>query len=66
MHERFRWLKTVRVDHEFAINQDPDLDRMLKNYFSRKSNQIDDKEYKKMKKNILEKYNSYFKGKPNQ
>ncbi len=66
MHERYRWLKLVRIDHEYSISTDPELEKMLKNYFSRRSNCLDEREQRKMIKSIFEKYNSYFKGKTTQ
>lgn len=66
MHERFRWIKYARTDSEFAITIDPDLEKTLKTYFSRKSNYIEEKEQRKLLKSIFEKYNSYFKGKTTQ
>eukprot|EP00347_Sterkiella_histriomuscorum_P020273 403338433 len=70
MHERFRWLKHIRVEHEYGMsglaNQDSELNQLLKNFISRSTNQVEDREQRKMMKVIMERYNNYFRGKPNQ
>lgn len=52
MQERHRWLKQIKIDHEYGIKQDPDLDRILKTFFSRSSNNIDEKEQRKLLKSF--------------
>jgi hypothetical protein len=66
MHDRYRWIKATGQEilgfNDFCHGADPDLDRMVRSYLSRKLSS-EDREYRKLLKSIQERYNSYFKGK---
>lgn len=61
MQERHRWLKHIRVDSELGIKQDPDMDKLLKSFFSRSTNHLEEREQRKILKTFTEKIQSYFK-----
>jgi hypothetical protein len=66
MHDRYRWVKakyeSVKAFGDVGNVEDVELDKMIKSFLSRKLSN-EDKEYRKILKNIQERYNSYFKGK---
>ena len=65
MHDRYRWVKSkyeqVKAYGDVGNVEDLDLDKLVKSFLSRKLSN-EDKEYRKILKNIQERYNSYFKG----
>lgn len=66
MHERHRWVKAsveeISGFNDFCHVADPDLDKMVRAFLSRKLS-CEDREYRRLLKSIQERYNSYFKGK---
>jgi hypothetical protein len=60
MHERHRWTRSGVSDADFGQCPDAELDRMVNLFLSRKLSG-EDREYRKVLKGILEKYNIYFK-----
>ena len=66
MHDRYRWVKAraeqVKGFGDIGVVDDLELDKQMKTFLSRKLSN-EDKEYRKVLKNIQERYNSYFKGK---
>ena len=66
MFERLRWIRAAEAQsnnfNDFCQCSDTELDKMVKCFLSRRL-QCEDREYRKLLKSILEKYNFHFKGK---
>lgn len=62
MHERLRWLKQIDISKEYGIKQDPEMETMLKTYFSRHANK-EEKEQRKLLKTFSERFATYLKNK---